>query len=187
VLVRKNVCCRGTRCLQRVGRLVLPLCRLLNLYGRYRGESLQSGSKWETASRKRRAAAATGTGSKETAARGAAYGPPHSDVNCLDAGDGIKATVTATQAVAPDEHVSSVDGYVASPLERASEAAEVEALVSTPLQPGRLGPGSGRSLSRCTPPFAGRVETPNASAPFGGPRVSIGRECATGVSRVCRL
>jgi L-aminopeptidase/D-esterase-like protein len=93
-----------------------------------------------------------------------------------------------TQAVAPDEHVSSVDGYVASPLERASEAAVVEASVSTPLQPGRLGPGSGRSLSRCTPPYGETSRDLECVSPLrwveSVNRVANARQAR---GRVCRL
>lgn len=55
-----------------------------------------------------------------------------------------------------------------------TRAAEVEASVSTPLRPGRLGPGSGRLLRRCALPTEG-AETSNACPPAGGQEHRIGR------------
>jgi len=50
-------------------------------------------------------------------------------------------------------------------------AAEVDALVSTPLRPGRSGPGSGRLLRRCAPPLGGGRDLESVRSATGRSRV----------------
>jgi hypothetical protein len=67
---------------------------------------------------------------------------------------------------------------------RSARAAEVDALVSTPLRLERLDPGSGHLQRRCAAPPPGRVaEASNASAPCGWAEDRFAcRACATRIS-----